>query len=265
MTHIEQRSDYAAIWSIRNPILNRGEVGWEEDTRRAKIGNGVDTWNSLPYANPGPEGPAGPQGPQGAQGPQGVQGPPGALTGTAGGDLVGSYPNPTIKSSVALGGNPTTTTQATATNNTTVATTAFVKNQAYAPLDSPALTGGPTAPTPATSDNDSSIATTKFVKDVIDALSSLPFAEAAGTVPVTFSATTQATASVSFPAGRFSQVPIVQQSIQGAGASTVTAIRMTGSATTSGYTCVVNTSASFTGTISIGWRAVQRTASSATG
>jgi hypothetical protein len=35
---------------------------------------------------------------------------------------------------------------------------------AYAPLASPALTGNPTAPTPATSDNDTSIATTAFVK-----------------------------------------------------------------------------------------------------
>jgi hypothetical protein len=74
-------------------------------------------------------------------------------------------------------GNPTAPTPATADNDTSIATTAFVKVQGYAtityvdsadalkaPLASPALTGNPTAPTPATADNDTSIATTAFVK-----------------------------------------------------------------------------------------------------
>jgi hypothetical protein len=39
---------------------------------------------------------------------------------------------------------------------------------AKAPLDSPAFTGNPTAPTPATADNDTSIATTAFVKNRMD-------------------------------------------------------------------------------------------------
>ncbi len=45
--------------------------------------------------------------------------------GAASGDLTGSYPSPSIKSSVALSGSPTTTTQSPSDNSTKVATTAY--------------------------------------------------------------------------------------------------------------------------------------------
>jgi hypothetical protein len=91
-------------------------------------------------------------------------------SGPAGGDLVGSnYPNPLIKTDVGLAGAPTTTTAAAGDNSTKIATTKFVKDQAYAPLADPVFTGNPTAPTPATADNDTSIATTAMVQAAIAA------------------------------------------------------------------------------------------------
>ena len=66
-------------------------------------------------------------------------------------------------------GDPKAPTPATADNDTSIATTAFVKAQGYATLASPALTGNPTAPTPTTGDNDTSIATTAFVQTTVGA------------------------------------------------------------------------------------------------
>ena len=60
-------------------------------------------------------------------------------------------------------GDPQAPTPATADNDTSIATTAFVKAQGYAPLASPTFTGNPAAPTPTAGDNDTSIATTAFV------------------------------------------------------------------------------------------------------
>lgn len=47
---IQFRRDTAANWESINPILMSGELGLETDTRFCKIGNGVDNWNDLPYA-----------------------------------------------------------------------------------------------------------------------------------------------------------------------------------------------------------------------
>ncbi len=99
--------------------------------------------------------------------------------------------------SPALTGNPTAPTPATADNDTSIATTAFVKAQGYltsapvtsvagktgavtlvvgdvsgaAPLASPALTGTPTAPTATTGTNTTQVATTAFVQQEVPAAS----------------------------------------------------------------------------------------------
>ena len=66
-------------------------------------------------------------------------------------------------------GDPKAPTPATSDNDTSIATTAYVKTNlaAYAPLASPALTGNPTAPTPTAGDSDTSLATTEFVSTAI--------------------------------------------------------------------------------------------------
>ncbi len=43
------RTDSAGNWLKANPVLLLGEVGYEEDTGRIKIGNGISTWSELLY------------------------------------------------------------------------------------------------------------------------------------------------------------------------------------------------------------------------
>ncbi len=46
---IQIRRDTAANWSANNPILAEGEIGYETDTYKIKIGDGVTAWNDLAY------------------------------------------------------------------------------------------------------------------------------------------------------------------------------------------------------------------------
>lgn len=47
---LRPRRDTAALWTTNNPILSLGEIGWETDNLRGKVGDGTTTWNSLPYS-----------------------------------------------------------------------------------------------------------------------------------------------------------------------------------------------------------------------
>lgn len=46
------RRDSAADWTSNNPTLAEGELGFETDTDRFKIGNGSTDWISLGYKTP---------------------------------------------------------------------------------------------------------------------------------------------------------------------------------------------------------------------
>jgi hypothetical protein len=70
---IQLRRGTAAEWSAANPVLAQGELAVETDTTKFKIGNGIATWNALPYG-----GIQGLQGTTGIQGNLGIQGTTGA-------------------------------------------------------------------------------------------------------------------------------------------------------------------------------------------
>jgi hypothetical protein len=117
----------------------------------------------------------------------------GSITGTLSSqtDLQSALDAKAPLASPTFTGDPKAPTPATGDNDTSIATTAFVKAQGYltsapvtsvagrtgaitlavadvsgaAALASPTFTGDPKAPTPATADNDTSIATTAFVKN----------------------------------------------------------------------------------------------------
>lgn len=48
-TKIQLRRDTAANWTSANPTLSQGELGYETDTDKVKIGDGTTAWTSLGY------------------------------------------------------------------------------------------------------------------------------------------------------------------------------------------------------------------------
>jgi hypothetical protein len=53
VTQIQVRRGTAAQWTSANPTLASGEWGFESDTGKVKIGDGVTAWNSEPYIGAG--------------------------------------------------------------------------------------------------------------------------------------------------------------------------------------------------------------------
>lgn len=75
---VQFRRGTAAQGAAANPVLNLGELAYETDTAKFKIGDGVTAWNSLPYGgikgdtgNTGLTGSTGPTGNTGATGDKG--------------------------------------------------------------------------------------------------------------------------------------------------------------------------------------------------
>ena len=94
-SRLQNRRDTAANWTSNNPTLGAGEIGYETDTAKYKIGTGSTAWTSLAYAyTAGAQGTTGAQGASGTNGAQGLTGSQGATgaqgtTGTTGGGIAG--------------------------------------------------------------------------------------------------------------------------------------------------------------------------------
>jgi hypothetical protein len=74
MSVIQQLRGTAAALTASNPVIAAGQIVYETDTGKMKVGDGTTAWTSLGYTVATP-------------------------TGTAGGSLAGTYPNPTIAAS----------------------------------------------------------------------------------------------------------------------------------------------------------------------
>jgi hypothetical protein len=52
-TQFQLRRGKKATWETKNPILAKGEPGFETDTFGLKIGDGITPWIELPYISKG--------------------------------------------------------------------------------------------------------------------------------------------------------------------------------------------------------------------
>jgi len=161
------RRDTAANWTSSNPTLLAGELGYETDTNKFKIGTGNTAWNSLAYG--------GLKGDTGATGATGATGPTGpaansfttiAVTGQN--NVVADQANDTL--TLVAGANISITTNDT-TDSVTISSTAVAQNTfavvtgntgtatAGVPADTLAITGGTGISTAATDTPDGLVIT----------------------------------------------------------------------------------------------------------
>ncbi len=134
---MQQRRGTAAQWTAANPVLAAGEIGFETDTSKFKMGNGSSAWSALTYfANA-------------------------AELQTAINNLIDSAP-----------GTLDTLNELAAAINDNPEFFSDIQDSLdlKAPLASPALTGTPTAPTASSTTNTTQIATTEFVQTKVNNL-----------------------------------------------------------------------------------------------
>lgn len=53
MLILPMRRHNSKEWTELNPVLSKNEGGFEEDTRKFKMGDGVTPWNELEYYSSG--------------------------------------------------------------------------------------------------------------------------------------------------------------------------------------------------------------------
>lgn len=147
-TRIKLRRDTAANWTTNNPVLAEGEVGFEKDTYKFKIGDGTSLWSVLGYF--------GGEISDATGGAKGIIQLAGALGGTAAAPTALGYADAAALA-VAMG------LKANASDVT--ASLVLKANAANA-----ALTGVPTAPTATFGDNSTQISTTGFVQAAVAAV-----------------------------------------------------------------------------------------------
>lgn len=198
-TRMQQRRGTAATWTSANPILGVGEIGYETDTNKFKIGDGSNRWVNLNYfvdANSILDGAPGmlntlnelaealgddpaffttvatnlSNHEADATNVHGIANTADLVTLAGTQTLTNktiTSPSGLVKADVGLG-NVDNTSDANKPVSTATQTALDLK----APLASPALTGTPVAPTAALGTNTTQIATTAFVDAAIEALAS---------------------------------------------------------------------------------------------